>query len=705
VTVRPDDVDEAPKTLRATLLGSLIALGTCEILRAVRFSRAPLTHEAGLLDYAHATLATLFMTTTFGSLVLAWQVASRSLVKALALPLTGWLGTKLANVALRAWFYVGLPTLLFGWLMMKGTRAWNPSVSIWLLFGVGFVVSIPFVWLLERALRSLELRARGRRGLVVVSTAALLALGAVAWAGITATFGLRYGKSHLVTFALFVIGCSVVLGHALRALEAPVRGRAWAATWLFALVASAGAFATAPSAAARELYYAERPTRWFALSLMGLAPDADGDGFTRSVGFVAGEDCDDGDRKRNPRQPEVVGNGIDDHCFGGESKRSFRELLASRSVAREPTLPASNVLVLLLDSFRFDAKHATGIDPELTPFIAGLARESLVFTDYRTCSPRTLESFGDLFFGSLVPTFRGASAPGAIERLTSAGVHTVDISSRFRHEHDRISGWSREISIPGAYGEFGDAKSVTETVGVLRKDPPQPFFVATHLLGAHEPYEPLAGCVRTRQAYERYRCALRLLDQRVGAILAMLSETGLSEQTVVVVSADHGEEFGEHGARFHASTLYDEVLHVPLLVRIPGRGAELVHEPAGCFDFMPTLLGAANHALDPLLVGHDYTRGPRPTDRVQFARTRPLETRGLFEPKSLAVVRGSTKLLVDRQSGLRQYFDLRADPEERKPLARVDANTERALGEAMDAWLSELAQQSLPNERTASVKR
>jgi arylsulfatase A-like enzyme len=185
----------------------------------------------------------------------------------------------------------------------------------------------------------------------------------------------------------------------------------------------------------------------------------------------------------------------------------------------------------------------------------------------------------------------------------------------------------------------------------------------------------------------------------------MLSETGLSEQTVVVVSADHGEEFGEHGARFHASTLYDEVLHVPLLVRIPGRGAELVHEPAGCFDFMPTLLGAANHALDPLLVGHDYTRGPRPTDRVQFARTRPLETRGLFEPKSLAVVRGSTKLLVDRQSGLRQYFDLRADPEERKPLARVDANTERALGEAMDAWLSELAQQSLPNERTASVKR
>jgi arylsulfatase A-like enzyme len=211
--------------------------------------------------------------------------------------------------------------------------------------------------------------------------------------------------------------------------------------------------------------------------------------------------------------------------------------------------------------------------------------------------------------------------------------------------------------------------------------------------------------VRTRQAYERYRCALRLLDQRVGALLATLSETGLVEQTVVVVSADHGEEFGEHGARFHASTLYDEVLHVPLLVRIPGRGAELVHEPAGCFDFMPTLLGAAHHALDPLLVGHDYTRGPRPADRVQFARTRPLETRGLFEPKSLAVVLHGTKLLLDRHSGLTSYFDLRTDPEERRPLAGVSPDTQRALEETMDVWLSELAKQSRPNERTASAER
>jgi arylsulfatase A-like enzyme len=147
------------------------------------------------------------------------------------------------------------------------------------------------------------------------------------------------------------------------------------------------------------------------------------------------------------------------------------------------------------------------------------------------------------------------------------------------------------------------------------------------------------------------------------------------------------------------------VLHVPFLVRIPGRTGELVREPVGCFDFMPTLLGAANHSLDPLLVGRDYSRGPRPADRAQFARTRPLETRGVFEPKSLAVVLHGTKLLIDRPSGLRQYFDLRTDPEELQPLASVRPDVQRALGEAMDVWLSELARQSIPDDRTASAKR
>lgn len=706
-TVRDDDeVPASPGALIAgTALGCLVALGACEILRILRVARAPLTHHPSLFDYGQVTFAALCMALAFGVIVVGFRFAAARLARAFASSLEAWLGPKLAELALRAFIEIGLPAFLVTWLLLSGTRAWTPNVTIWVLFAGSLAGSVPVAWLCGRVARLVRRLGRDWPRFTVLASLALVVGGAFGWAALTGSFGLRYGKSHLVTFGLFVAFASVVFTEALRAAKRFDFRRSWALTLGALGVVSAGAFLLPPSAAARELFYAERPTRWFGLSLARLGPDSDGDGFERPLGFTAGQDCDDHNPSRNPRMPEVLGNGIDDNCFGGDQTRSFRELYATSSTAHQRTARVSNLLVILIDSWRYDAASPSGLNAELTPTVAALARESLVFTDYRTCSPRTLESFGDLFFGRLVPTFRGAAPTSAVARLTSAGVHTVDISSRFRHEHDRVSGWSEEHSIPGAYGEFGDARTVAETERVLRESAPRPFFVATHLMGAHEPYEPDAACAGESRAYERYRCALRLLDRRVASILRALREAGLENDTVVAVSADHGEEFGEHGARFHAHTVYDEVLHVPLVVRIPHGASETIREPIGCFDFLPTLLGAANHPLDPQLIGHDYSRGPRPADRAQLARTRSLDARGAFEPKSLAVVLRKTKLVVDRQSGLEQYFDLRADPEEKKPLARVSPSAERALEQTMDAWLSELARQTLPDERTASATR
>jgi hypothetical protein len=705
VTTLTHDDERAPEVLSAaTLLGSLCAFGTSELLRVARLERAPLAHVPSGLDYGHVALGGLFMALSFGALVLAYRLVSRRLAGLLRRSLEWWLGPRLSDLALRSWLEVGVPFFFIGWLLIKGTRGWTPNVTVWLLFVAALAGTVPVVWALGRATRFASERARGRRGVIVAVALGLAVAGALGWWALTATFGMRYGKSHLVTYGLLVTWCSIVFGEALTAARWRVPRRTGAVLWAGALVVSTAAFVLPPSDAARELFYAERPTRWFGLSLARLGPDADGDGFAPQLGFTAGQDCDDRDPLRNPRQPELVGNGIDDNCFGGDQTGSFRDSPAEPTTRPEPGAPVSNVLVILLDSWRFEPQKPGGIDPGLTPAITALARDSIVFDDYRTCSPRTLESFGDLFFGRLMPTFRGASPVSAVERLTDAGVHTVDISSRFRHEHDRVSGWWKELAIPGTYGEFGDAGSVLETQRMLRAVP-EPFFVATHLMGAHEPYEPALPCSGEKKAYERYRCALRLLDTRVGEILRTLSERGLQGRTVVAISADHGEEFGEHGARFHANTVYDEVLHVPFIVRVPGGGHERVREPIGCFDFMPTLLGAAKHAPDPLIIGHDYSRAPRPSDQPQFARTRPLDARGLFEPKRLSVVYRGVKLLVDRQSGTEEYFDLKADPEERRPLARVAPNTERELTQKMDAWLSELARQSIPDERTASVKR
>jgi hypothetical protein len=704
-----NDADRGPASaatlVAATLVASVFALAPIEIVRSIRLARVPLAHAAAISDYAHAWLGDLFMTLALGFVVCAYMIVSRILALRLGARLSGWLGPSFSRIAARGWLELGAPAVFLGWLVVRGARVVSASAILPILIAVGLVASAPAIRLLTLGAARIRPVARRHGALTIVMALVLAVLAAWGWAALSGSFGMRYGKSHLVSFGLLVVFLLLVATEVLLALGIRPAFRLIGPAWAAGLVCAGVAFFVSPSAAARELFFLERPTRWFALALARLGPDADADGFQRPLGFSAGQDCDDHDPRKNPGQPELVGNGLDDNCFGGDETRPFEGFISEPSPAHEGAVAASNLLVIILDSFRFDHGSPGGVNEKLTPVIAKLASESLVFDDYRTCSPRTLESFGDLFFGRLIPTFRGAVRVGAIERLTAAGVRTFDISSRFRHEHDNVSGWWKELSVPGTYGDFGDATSVAETGRVLGQVGDQPFFVATHLMGAHEPYEPAPECGGANDAYARYRCALELLDRRVGDMLAAISRSGHTDDTVVAVSADHGEEFGEHGARYHANTVYDEVLHVPLLVRIPKRGHELVRVPIGCFDFLPTLLGAANLRTDAVLVGRDHSRAPRPSDGTQFARTRSLANKSLFEPKTLAVVYRDVKLVVDRQSGLSEYFELASDPEERRPVARVAPDIERALTRRMDGWLSELARQSRPDQRTASVRR
>lgn len=85
----------------------------------------------------------------------------------------------------------------------------------------------------------------------------------------------------------------------------------------------------------------------------------------------------------------------------------------------------------------------------------------------------------------------------------------------------------------------------------------------------HAPYEPRDAAATGGSDEARYDSELRHVDREIGELLELLRARGLFDRTVVVVHADHGEEFGDHGGQFHASTLFDEVIHVPLVLRLP----------------------------------------------------------------------------------------------------------------------------------------
>ncbi|MBN2498873.1 MAG: sulfatase [Deltaproteobacteria bacterium] len=205
-----------------------------------------------------------------------------------------------------------------------------------------------------------------------------------------------------------------------------------------------------------------------------------------------------------------------------------------------------------------------------------------------------------------------------------------------------------------------------------------PFFVYLHFMETHDPYfaHPVDGRaaarveqpqppVSSRDAiFALYRQELRHLDALFARLVARLKAHGLYERALLVVTADHGEEFADHGAFWHGTSLYRELVRVPLLVRFPrGQGAGTRRsDPVELIDLAPTALAlAGGDARD--LPGRALQAEPQP-ERPRFAR---LSHQG---QRMQAVRRGPWKLILakhDNPRGLpaRALFDLAADPEER----------------------------------------
>jgi arylsulfatase A-like enzyme len=187
-----------------------------------------------------------------------------------------------------------------------------------------------------------------------------------------------------------------------------------------------------------------------------------------------------------------------------------------------------------------------------------------------------------------------------------------------------------------------------------------------------------------------YDSAVRHADDAVGRLLEEYDRRGLRENTLFVVMADHGEEFLEHGGTTHKGTLYEELVHVPLVVRAPGglrgeRWTRLVRN----FDVAPTVLDYAGQlppagamdarTLRPVLEGREFT-GPQ-TAYAGFP--------------ALRMMRTERYKLLRLRDGSEQFFDLKQDPGEVFDLAQAERPdvqaARRTLGKAMDEIVAELA--------------
>lgn len=337
-------------------------------------------------------------------------------------------------------------------------------------------------------------------------------------------------------------------------------------------------------------------------------------------------------------------------------------------VADAPATPAPNVLWVVLDTVRADHTGPGGYSRATTPRLAALAAEGVVFERAYSTAAWTLPAHASMFTG-LLPTRHGChdqtlrlgdALPTVAERLGEAGYMTALLSSNpwvgadtglgrgFGHI---VDAWRWPLSasfLPVSAllrpwrGEDKGATQIAPAAQAWLDQRPQdrPFFLVVNLMEAHDPYHELAtehlwrftdnsDAVRSSRTYSRelkapgslpspspeegrdlvdlYDAGIYADDATLGALLDDLAARGLLERTLVIVTADHGESFGEGGRWGHQATPDEEVLRVPLVMRLPGAlpaGAQ-VTAPVSVVDLLPTVLDLLPEGLVAPIAGLD----------------------------------------------------------------------------------------------------
>jgi arylsulfatase A-like enzyme/Tfp pilus assembly protein PilF len=307
-------------------------------------------------------------------------------------------------------------------------------------------------------------------------------------------------------------------------------------------------------------------------------------------------------------------------CFTG--KLGFPQSAATSPKPKaHPSTARPNIILITLDTTRADRMGFLGSTRGLTPNLDAVARKGIVCTRAYSHVPLTTASHATILTGTY-PQFNhvndfgvplSAQLPDLPEILHKAGYHTgafvgslildpldgtapgfdrgfdlYDAGFHMRHHGaDRYSSIERRAGVV-----------VDHALGWLSQLPAPPFFLWIHVYDAHDPYDPPEP-FKSRYAKELYDGEIAYVDSAMGKLFEQLDKHGLLEETMIAVAADHGESLGAHGENTHGVFLYDETLHVPLMIKLPlnrAAGAR-IESRVGLVDIAPTLLEAAGVSI------------------------------------------------------------------------------------------------------------
>ncbi len=446
--------------------------------------------------------------------------------------------------------------------------------------------------------------------------------------------------------------------------------------------------------------------------------------------------------------------------------------ITQQGPAEGPDSP--NVLFIVLDTLRADHLGCYGAEPDASPNLDWVARNGRVFENAYSAAPWTLPSHASIFTGLYPSQHRAEYGHLSLhedyltiaEHLGEHGYRTAGFSENpfvswsygltqgFGEFHDS---WRRPLVLRGllevATMTFGlkDRREYTgRTLGLLegwigkQQKSSQPFFAFVNLMAPHLPHYPRPGFPDNptiSAALERiepvnlvperyylpahhldeedlrvmrdlYRQDIRFLDQQIGLLFASLREQKTFENTIVVITSDHGESFGEHGFIEHQFSLYDTLIHVPLIIFYPQLlNAEIVSKTVSQTEIFDTIIELTSTPfpvdrppesrrslagkIDPAPAYAEAGNGVEMLMSVLSAETNDFDYQP-FDRALKCIIDGGSKLIWD-SNGATELYDLATDSRETRDRAGQDPDRARVLTQQLALWQESVRRNRAPD--------
>ncbi len=364
-----------------------------------------------------------------------------------------------------------------------------------------------------------------------------------------------------------------------------------------------------------------------------------------------------------------------------------------------------DVVLITVDALRADRLGVYGYDGDTSPRLDAFATRSLVFERAYTTMPSTSFALTSLMVGQPAHALALESSidehPTLADRFQQRGYETIALYPPAVHfsappafDGIRARHFGFTHATCDALAEDRDAIERTDAaIDLLEQHRGSPVFLWVHYFAPHEPYVDHVGDGAPRTESERYDGEIRWVDREIGRLLDFIEAE--RPKAIVILTADHGEEFGERGGAYHGTSLFDEQVRVPLVIRVPDLAARREPHPVSTAD-VPSM-------IDQLLAAEPtrhLSTTPLATSKPVFAELGTIK----------AVVSGRHKAICDLWAEQCRLYDLLNDPKEEHDLApsqpRMLHHLRRLIGDYVESAPGTFrARSGLPDFVETSLRR